>query len=1185
MTLTLGKKIGGGFALVLVAFAIFAIVAFRQLADLIETERRVLVSREIIGQIVQINASVSDVQSAVRGYVLTGEEALAEGIQWSRIDLTQSLDKLRLLTAGDVAQQGWLNRLSPLTAEFLELYEQRIETRKVGGFDAAVALAKTGKGQQAFEEILALLAEMKDAEERLLETRTTAAHESVKKTREILIVTAGLALAFGLGAGIFITRRITGPIGLLVRGAGEIGRGSFSHRVRVTTGDQLGQLAEAFNQMAGQLETSHRTMAAQDWVKTSLVRITGQLQGKRDLGEVGTIILAELAALLSVPHALYFARKSSDTGWAELTASYGHAERAHLPQRFAAGEGLVGQCLVGKRRILLDEVPAGYVRIRSGLGEAEPRCIAVQPVLFEGEVLAVIELATLQRLDERALNFLDQFVENLGPALQAIAAAALTDELLAEAEQRAQEMTVQAEELNEANRGLDVKNRELNATQTRLTEQQAELEALNTELEEKANVIEEQYTEVRRQKFALEEAETELRAKAAELELTSRYKSDFLSNMSHELRTPLNSLMILSQMLGDNTEGTLTPKQVEWARTIHGAGGDLLALISDVLDLAKIEAGKLDIESSEAAFGDVRSTLERTFAPVAEKRALAFDVRLAPELPPSFQTDAKRLLQILKNLLANAFKFTERGSVTLTVAPEAGGFSFEVRDTGIGIPTDKQQAIFEAFQQAEAGTSRKYGGTGLGLSISRELARLLGGAITIQSTPGAGSVFTLHLPGAIPAAGAEPVPRPVPAAPRVEPKPEPPSEEIVEDVPFPGDDSASLAPGDQVLLIVEDDEPFARVLMDLARERGFKCIVATTAAAAERAVRRYTPAAITLDVHLPDRDGMAIFDRWKHDDATRHIPVHFISADAADDRGMRLGALGWLQKPVTREALTAAIEHIGDFVRRSVRRLLVVEGDEAERRAIADLIGNGDVVTTAVGTGAEALAAIEAGTFDCVVLDLGLPDMRGAELIRRIRALPGGELLPIIIHTGQAPTPFDEAELNSLGKSLIIKDARSPERLLDETALFLHRVQSRMPAAKRELLHKAHLSDPGLAGRTALVVDDDVRNVFALTAALERLEMRVLPAENGLEALAQLERNPHIDVVLMDVMMPEMDGLECTRRIRADARWKNLPVIAVTTKAMKGSREQCLDAGASDYIAKPVDMDQLRSLLRVWLYR
>ncbi|HZJ13405.1 MAG TPA: response regulator, partial [Chthoniobacteraceae bacterium] len=390
---------------------------------------------------------------------------------------------------------------------------------------------------------------------------------------------------------------------------------------------------------------------------------------------------------------------------------------------------------------------------------------------------------------------------------------------------------------------------------------------------------------------------------------------------------------------------------------------------------------------------------------------------------------------------------------------------------------------------------------------------------------------------------------------------------------------------EQHLIIVEDDEPFARVLLDLARERGFKCIVATTAAAAERAVRRYKPAAITLDIHLPDRDGMALFDQWKHDKATRHIPVHIISSDAVDERGLRLGALGWLQKPVTREAVSAAMEHIGEFVRRSVRRLLVVEDNAAERQAIADLIGDGDVTTTAVGTATEALAALEAGAFDCAVVDLGLPDMPGLELIRRIRALPDGTMLPIIIHTGQPLSPLDEAELNRLGKSLIIKDARSPERLLDETALFLHRVQTKLPSAKRELIEKAHLSDPVLAGRTVLVVDDDVRNVYALTAALERLQMRVLPAENGREALEQLEREPNIDVVLMDVMMPEMDGFECTRRIRAEARWKNLPVIAVTAKAMKGSREQCVAAGASDYISKPVDMAQLRSLLRVWLYR
>ena len=935
----------------------------------------------------------------------------------------------------------------------------------------------------------------------------------------------------------------------------------------MTTRDQIGQLASAFNTMAERLETSHRAATDQERVTSCLVRVSTRIQGKRDLDDVGAIVLSELVALLGVPHGVFFVRRADDTASVEFAASFGHAERAHLPQQYSAGEGLVGQCLVEKRRIVLDQVPAGYARVRSGLGEADPVCLVLQPVLFEGEVIAVIEVAALRRFEERALHFLDQFVENLGPALQAITSAALTDRLLTESRQQATE--------------LDEKNRELTTAQIRLTEQKAELEALNTELEEKASVIEEQYNEVRRQKSALEQAEADLRTKAAELEQTSRYKSDFLSNMSHELRTPLNSLIILSQILAENSEGTLTPKQVEWARTMHGAGADLLALINDVLDLAKIEAGKLGVELGDAPFADMQSILERTFQPVAQKRSLDFAIQLAPDLPKSFRTDAQRALQILKNLLSNAFKFTQQGSVTLTITPERGGFAFAVQDTGIGIPRDKQQAIFEAFQQAEAGTARKYGGTGLGLSISRELAKLLGGSLSLESAPGAGSTFTLHLPGEFSGEpAATPPPPPLYAAPKTESH-----DEVAEDMPFGDDDHAAIDPGDQVLLIVEDDEPFARVLMDLARERGFKCIVATTAAAAERAVRRYKPVAITLDIHLPDRDGMALFDHWKHDEATRHIPVHVISSEAVDERGLRLGALGWLQKPVTREALTAALEHIGDFVRRNVRRLLVVEDNPSERRAIADLIGNGDVTTTAVGTAGEALAALEAGTFDCVVLDLGLPDMPGIELIRRIRALPDGTMLPIIIHTGLPLTPLDEAELNRLGKALIIKDASSPERLLDETALFLHRVQTKLPPAKRELIEKAHLSDPVLAGRTVLVVDDDVRNVYALTAALERLQMRVLPAENGREALEELEREPNIDVVLMDVMMPEMDGLECTRRIRADARWKNLPVIAVTAKAMKGSREQCVAAGASDYISKPVDMAQLRSLLRVWLYR
>ncbi|HEY4647905.1 MAG TPA: response regulator, partial [Gemmatimonadales bacterium] len=695
--------------------------------------------------------------------------------------------------------------------------------------------------------------------------------------------------------------------------------------------------------------------------------------------------------------------------------------------------------------------------------------------------------------------------------------------------------------------------------------------------------------------------------KAEQLALISKYKSEFLANMSHELRTPLNSLLILSQILTENSDGNLTTKQVGFAQTIHSSGSDLLDLINDILDLSKIESGTMAVDVTTVSFAEVRKFVESTFRQVADLKGLEFDVLLEPSLPPALQTDTKRLQQVLKNLLSNAFKFTERGSVSLRARVATEGWNpeqemlnaantviaFSVTDTGIGIPREKHGVIFEAFQQGDGTTSRKYGGTGLGLSISRQITRLLGGEIRIDSTPGVGSTFTLYLPLIYPAqpvetpsvdgdgaagivAGDAPKPM-VTASSRVVLAP------VVERAV--SDDRGTIEDGDRILLIAEDDPNFAQILLDLARERGFKGLVAHTADRALALAREYQPTAVTLDLRLPDADGWTILDRLKHDPSTRHIPVHIISVEENWQRGLRLGAIDFMTKPATKESLSQALTTLHEFVDRPVKRLLVVEDDRAQQESIAELIGDGDVLTTAVSTGAEALEALQREAFDCMVLDLGLPDMTGFQLITRVKGEIGLRKLPTIIYTGKQLSKREEAELRRMAESVVIKDAQSPERLLDETALFLHRVTARLPESKRRMLEQLHRTDPTLTGRKALVVDDDVRNIFALTTFLERSEMNVIYAESGRDGIARLQDTPDIDVVLMDVMMPEMDGYETMRAIREMPRFRNLPIIAVTAKAMKGDREKCIEAGASDYIAKPVDMDQLLSLLRVWLYR
>ena len=663
--------------------------------------------------------------------------------------------------------------------------------------------------------------------------------------------------------------------------------------------------------------------------------------------------------------------------------------------------------------------------------------------------------------------------------------------------------------------------------------------------------------------------------------------------MSHELRTPLNSILILGQQLAENNDGNLNTKQVEFAKTIYAAGGDLLNLISDILDLSKIESGTVTIEPEEVAFTSIRDTVERGFRHVAETKNLAFHIEPGPMLPRTLVTDFKRLLQVLKNLLSNAFKFTSQGQVLLRMTVARGGWSpdhpvlnntplvvaFEVSDTGIGIPVDKQKIIFEAFQQADAGTSRRYGGTGLGLAISRELANLLGGEIRLTSVPGQGSTFTLYLSQAFTGLTA------LREAPKTASRAQLPVAMLTPRPEEITDDRESLQPGDPSVLIVDDDPHYARVLLGLVRDKGFKGLVAMRGNVGLSLAREYKPTAITLDIFLPDMLGWTVLSHLKQDPATRHIPVQIITVEEERQYGLERGAFAYLIKPLTTDELAAAFDRVLQFAAPHIKRLLVIEDEEAERTSIAELLGAEDVSITGVGTGKEALELLRAEAFDCVVLDLRLPDTSGFDLLERIREIDALHDLPIVVFTGKELTEEEELQLRKMAKSIIIKGVQSPERLFDETALFLHRVITKLPSVKQEMLERLHRSTETLASKKVLVVDDDVRNIFALTGLLERQNMQVLSAEDGRTAIELVEKDPDIDIVLMDIMMPEMDGYATMRAIRQNPKHTLLPIVALTAKAMKGDREKCLEAGASDYIAKPVNTEQLLSLMRVWLHR
>jgi HAMP domain-containing protein/CheY-like chemotaxis protein/signal transduction histidine kinase len=967
---------------------------------------------------------------------------------------------------------------------------------------------------------------------------------------------------------------LTNQVRAIAEVATAVTKGDLTRSIQVEASGEVAELKDNINTMINNLRLTTERNTEQDWLKTNLARFTGMLQGQRDLGTVGRMLLSELAPLVNAHQGVIYQMDGEDSGGMVLLSAFACDADGGL-RRLSLGEGLIGQCALEKHRMLITDVPFDRtVPIRSGLFEAIPRNVIVLPILFEDRVKAVIELASLNAFTASHLAFLEQLTSSIGIVLNSIEATMQTEGLLKQSQQLAAELQAQ----------------------------QKELQQTNEQLAQKAQQLAEQNVEVERKNQEIEQARRALEEKAKELALTSKYKSEFLANMSHELRTPLNSILVLGQQLTDNPDGNLTPKQVEFARTIHGAGTDLLNLISDILDLSKIESGTVSVEAEEVFFASLVEAIGRPFRHEAENKRLSFEIHTDPHLSRSLVTDSKRLQQVLKNLLSNAFKFTEQGGVRLSVSSAGSGWSedhpilssaasvvaFEVADTGIGIPADKQRIIFEAFQQADAGTSRKYGGTGLGLAISRELASLLGGEIQLRSTPTKGSTFTLYLPQTYvgPSAASFAAAAAADGA-RTKAAPLQLTSMKVTELPAERipDDRENLQPEDVVLLIVEDDLHYARVLCDLARDKGFKVLVASTGTEALSLAREYHPTAVSLDVFLPDMLGWTVLNHLKQDPGTRHIPVQMLTLDEDRHHGLARGAFAFVTKPTTTEGLEQALTRIKEYASPRRKRLLIVEDNPAEQLSIKELLGYEDIDVSVVGTGAEALKCMNDGPFDCVVLDLRLPDMSGFDVLERVRDTPSLGEVPVVVFTGKELSPEEDARLHTLARSVVVKGVESPERLLDETALFLHRVVSDLPSGKQKMLDRLHRSDEALISRKVLVVDDDVRNIFALSSVLERRGMVVLTAGTGRQAIDLLESTPDVAIVLMDIMMPEMDGYETMQVIRQNPSFRRLPIVALTAKAMKGDREKCLEAGASEYLAKPVNTEQLLSALRMWLHR
>jgi signal transduction histidine kinase/DNA-binding response OmpR family regulator len=920
----------------------------------------------------------------------------------------------------------------------------------------------------------------------------------------------------------------------------------------------------------------------QQWLQAAQVGLSRSMAGEQPLAQLGDSILRFLAGYVGAQAGAIFVQ---DGGLFRRQAAYAVPGDAPVPESFALGQGLLGQAAKDGHTFRLTNVPEDQLYFGSGLSRGKPRELVVAPIKADGAVNAVIELGFVGVATGAPEELLERIADSIGVAMRSAKYRARLQELLEETQRQAEELQSQSDELRATNGELEQQSRALQESQSRLEQQQAELEQTNAQLEEQTQLLEVQRDDLSR-------AQASLQTQARELEQASRYKSEFVANMSHELRTPLNSLLIMARLLADNRPGTLTADQVKYSKTIESSGNDLLALINDILDISKIEAGRVELQIDRVRIPNLADKLVAPLRPLATEKGLSLRTEIGADIPPDIESDPQRLEQILKNFLSNGLKFTQQGEVVLSIGRHADGrIAFTVRDTGIGIAPDQQAAIFEPFRQADGTISRKYGGTGLGLSISRELARLLGGEIGVDSAEGRGSAFTLLIPERYDAARIEPrtvvrnAPIESPARAAVAPAPAPP--------PRPRafmDDRERLGGAQRKLLVVEDDAAFARILYDLAHEVGFDCLVADIAEEGVLLARQYLPDAVILDMNLPDHTGLSVLDRLKRDVHTRHIPVHVVSVADYAATALSLGAMSYMLKPVPRERLVQALERLEQRWTENVRHVLIVEDDDTQLESLQLLLKSRDIDTVGVKSAGAALDKLRDTTFDCMVLDLSLPDASGFDLLEQLSRDEAYAFPPVIVYTGRDLSSDEELRLRRYSKSVIIKGAKSPERLLDEVTLFLHQVVSELPEQQQQMLARSLNRDAVLEGKRILVVEDDVRNIFSLTSIFEPHGVSIEIARNGREALDALARaadsgSQPIDLVLMDVMMPEMDGLTATRHIREKPEWKSLPIIVLTAKAMRDDQERCLAAGANDYLAKPLDVDKLLSLVRVWMPR
>ncbi|WP_087736660.1 response regulator [Paraburkholderia piptadeniae] len=1153
----LRRNIALPLALGLVTIALFVGLT----AYLVNTISSVEHSERVIGDANEMLRLAVDRESAMRGFLITGDETFLAPYQLGKPRFRAQIDSLIQSVSDNASEAEQLKRIRAVQQRWDQYAEEMIDLRRRNmDYTADV---KSGRGKVEFEETRRLFGEFLSVEETLRQQRSSDA-------RSVTAVLVGVFLLVSLSIS-----------------------GLIAYRGR----RDLLTLSESYDAVLARQAEHTDVLQQQIWLRSGQRLLAEKIVGQSSPALVGRAILDFLAQYLDVVVAALYVRERA-TASLKRIATYGFSEESEQAARsFREPESLIGQAAVSRRTLVLNDVPDDYVKVVSGTGMSPPRNLIVMPIENDGAVNGVVELGFMRSISARDHEFLQLIANSMGDFIEAALYRERLQDALAETQQLNEELQVQQEELRVSNEGLEERGRALVESQARLEAQQAELEQTNVQLEDYAKRLE-------RQKADLLRAQDELAANAARLEQSSRYKSEFLANMSHELRTPLNSSLILARLLQENRSGNLTEEQVRYAETIHASNSDLLVLINDILDLSKVEAGQITIEDETVRIESMLQSLHEMFEPMAAAKHLKFSVECSPGVPDTIVTDSQRVTQILRNLLANALKFTGHGEVALTVAAgEAGTLRFDVRDTGIGIAADKLELIFEAFQQADGSTSRQYGGSGLGLSISREFARLLGGHVSVASEPGKGSVFTLWLPvqrsgdaHAVASPAAEALTVPLTHSARRAPPPSPvarPAQQRVESAPIStpinnapqtiADDRANRRHENRLILAIEDDIPFAEILRDLTHELDFDFVHAVDGTTGLALVRDMQPTAVLLDVGLPDRSGLTVLEWLKNDPATRHIPIHIVSATDHAEKALHLGAVGYTLKPTARTTLEAAIRRLESRLQQRMKRVLVIEDDAAMGESIRALLQSATTEIVAAATLADALDHLSSTRFDCVVTDLALPDGTGYDLLEQLAADVTHQTMPVIVYTGRMLSGDEEHRLRRYSKSIIIKGAKSPERLLDEVTLFLHSVESSLAPEQQRMLRTVRQRDNQFEGRTILLAEDDVRNIFALSHVIEPLGATLAIARNGREALDVLDNGRDVDLVLMDIMMPEMDGLTAIGRIRRDARFAHLPIIALTAKAMAEDRMRCLEAGADDYISKPIDVDKLISLCRVWL--